>query len=76
MRSKSDGSSRPETLCKKGVLRNYKIHRKTPAPEPKACNFITKETLVQVFSCGFCEISQNPFSYRTHPAADPDQRRI
>ena len=24
-----------------------------------------KETLAQVFSCEFCEISQNTFSYRT-----------
>ena len=26
---------------------------------PKACNFIKKETLAQVFSCEFCEISKN-----------------
>ena len=26
---------------------------------PEACNFIKKETLAQVFSCGFCEISKN-----------------
>ena len=27
-------SSRPEVICKKGVLRNFtKIHRKTPVPE-------------------------------------------
>ena len=25
----------------------------------KACNFIKKETLAQVFSCQFCEISKN-----------------
>ena len=29
-----------------------------------ACNFIKKETLAQVFSCEFCEISKNTFSYR------------
>ena len=34
-----------------------------------ACNFIKKETLVQVFSCEFCEISENVFSYRTPPLA-------
>ena len=28
-----------------------------------------KYVLVQVFSCEFCEISKNPFSYRTPPAA-------
>ena len=27
----------------------------------KACNFIKKETLAQVFSCEFCEISKNTF---------------
>ena len=30
----------------------------------RACNFIKKETLAQVFSCEFCEISKNTFSYR------------
>ena len=34
-----------------------------------ACNFIQKETLVQVFSSKFCEISKNTFSYRTLPVA-------
>ena len=28
---------------------------------PQACNFITKETLAQVFSCEFCEISKRTF---------------
>ena len=27
----------------------------------KACNFIKKETLTQVFPCEFCEISKNTF---------------
>ena len=27
------------------------------------------ETLAQVFSCEFCEISKNTFSYRTPPVA-------
>ena len=27
----------------------------------QACNFIKKETLAQVFSCEFCEISKNTF---------------
>ena len=26
-----------------------------------ACNFIKKDTLAQVFSCEFCEISKNTF---------------
>ena len=30
----------------------------------EACNFIKKETLAQVFSCEFCEISKDTFSYR------------
>ena len=29
---------------------------------PQACNFIKKETVAQVFSCEFCEISKNTFS--------------
>ena len=33
------------------------------------CSFIKKETLTQVFSCEFCEISKNAFSYRTPPVA-------
>ena len=30
----------------------------------KACNFSKKETLTQVFSCEFCQILKNTFSYR------------
>ena len=29
------------------------------------CNFIKKEALAQLFSCEFCEISKNIFSFRT-----------
>ena len=32
----------------------------------KACNFINKGTLAQVFSCGFCEIFKNNF-FAEHP---------
>ena len=42
---------------------------------PQACSFIKKETLAQVFSCEFCEISKNTFSYRTPlvaASADPN----
>ena len=28
-----------------------------------------KDTLAQVFSCEFCKISKNTFSYRTRPVA-------
>ena len=54
----SDGSrsSRQEVFCEKGIFKN-------------SCNFIKKETLAQVFSCEFCEISKNTFSYRTAPVA-------
>ena len=31
----------------------------------QVCNFIKKETLAKVFSCGFCEISTNTFFQRT-----------
>ena len=37
--------------------------------QAKTCNFIKKEALPQVFSCEFCEISKNTFSYRTPPVA-------
>ena len=33
------------------------------------CKFIKKETLTQVFSCEFCEITKNIFFYRTPPVA-------
>ena len=35
--------------------------------QPEACNFIKQEALTQLFSCEFCEISKNTFSYRTPP---------
>ena len=31
--------------------------------QASSCNFIKKETLAQVFSCQFCEISRNTFCY-------------
>ena len=40
------------------------IHRKTPVPES-----LSLQTLTQVFSCEFCEISNTTFSYRTPPVA-------
>ena len=50
---REDRSSRPEVFFKKGVLENF--------AEAEACNFIEKETLAQVFSYEFCEISKNTF---------------
>ena len=41
---------------------------------PQACNFFKKETLVQVFSCEFCEISKSTFFYRTPLVAVSVQR--
>ena len=40
---------------------------------PEACNFIKKETLAQVFSCEFCEISKNTFFHRTPLVAASEQ---
>ena len=36
---------------------------------PKACNFIKKDTLAQVYSCEFFKFSKNTFPYRTAPVA-------
>ena len=33
----------------------------------EVCNFIKKETVAQVFSCEFCEVSKKTFFYRTPP---------
>ena len=63
---------------KKGVLRNFTkftgkhlcqsfFFNKVPG-----LNFIEKDTLAQVFSCEFCEISKNNFFYRTPPVAASD----
>ena len=39
---------------------------------PEACNFVKKETLAQVFSSKFCEISKKTFCYRTLLVAASD----
>ena len=59
-------SSRPDVFCRKGVLRNF-----ANFTGKHLCQsiFSNKETLVQVFSCKFCEISKNTSSYRTSPVA-------
>ena len=59
-------SSHPEVFCKKGVLRNFlKFTGKhlcqslfSNKVAGLVCNFIKRETLAQVFSCEFCEISR------------------
>ena len=67
-------SSLPKVFCEKHVIRNFaKLTGNTCARasflkklHALACNFIKKETLAQVFSCEFCEISKNnTFSYKT-----------
>ena len=42
---------------------------KSQKSQASVCNFIKKETLAEVFSCQFCEIFKNIFSYRTSPVA-------
>ena len=46
------------------------------ACRPEACNFNKKETLAQVFSYEFCEISKNSFIYRTPPVAASELRTL
>ena len=69
-------SSRPEVFCKKSVFRNFAefsgkhlcqtlFFNNVAGLGPRACNFIKKEVLAQVFSCEFCEISKNTFFHRT-----------
>ena len=64
--------SRPRVFYKKDVLRNFAkctgkhlcqrfFLNKVAGLRPKACNFIKKKSLAQVFSCEFCEISKNTF---------------
>ena len=55
-------SSRLETLCKKGVLRNFAKFTGKHKKEKK-------ETLAQWFFCKFCKICKNFFSYRLPPVA-------
>ena len=66
-------SSGPEVFCEKDVLGNFaKFTGKHLCQSlffnkvaGAACSFIKKETLAQVFSYEFCEISKNTFSHRT-----------
>ena len=54
-----------EVFCKKGVLRNF-----VKFTVKHLCKILfKKETLAQVFSCEFYEISKNAFFYRTPPVA-------
>ena len=59
-------SSRPEVFCQKCVLRNFaKFTRKQGTESLFQFSFIKKETLTQVFSYEFCEISKNTSFHRT-----------
>ena len=53
-------------FCKKGVLRiSQNLQESICARASFLINFIKKETLAQVFSCEFCELSKNTFLQRT-----------
>ena len=58
-------SSRQKVFCKKllEILQNSQENTCAKV------SFLKKEALAQVFSCEFCEISKNTFSYRTPPMA-------
>ena len=55
-------SSRPDVLLE--ILQYSQENTR-----PEVCNFIKIETMAQIFSCEFCEIFKNVFSYRTPPVA-------
>ena len=70
-------SSRPEVFCKKGALGNLAkftgkrlcqrlFFNKVAGLRPST---LLKRRLAQVFSCEFCEISKNTFSYSAPPVA-------
>ena len=42
-------------------------------PDLRGATLLKKETLAQVFSCEFCEISKSTFSYRTPPVAASEE---
>ena len=74
--------SRSEVLYEKGALRNFsKSTGKHLCQshfliklQAKACKFMKKKALAQVFSWEFYNISQNTISYRTPLVADSDNR--
>ena len=48
------------------IFCEYKKHKKYNSKSPVV---FKKETLAQMFSCEFCEISKNTFFYKTLPLA-------
>ena len=74
-------SGRPELFCENGALRNYVKFTGKHQCESLFLNKVTglwpatllkKETLAQVFSCEFYEISKNTFFNRRAPVAASD----
>ena len=61
-------SSRPEVFSKKRVLKIL-LCQSIFFNKAADLSFIKKETLAQIFSCEFCEISKNNFSYRAPSVA-------
>ena len=62
-------SSRLEVFCKKDALKNF-----AKATGKQACNFIKKETLVQVFFCELCKVFKNTVLYRAPPLAASENK--
>ena len=56
-------------ICSKKFWASQNISYIDRNLRPKACSFNKKETLAQMFSCEFCEISKNTFFNRTPPVA-------
>ena len=63
-------------FCKKGVLRNFKgkhlcqsrFFNKVAGLRLRPVTLLKKRLWHRFFSCEFCEISKNTFSYRAPPA--------
>ena len=76
-------SSRPDVFCEKVFLRNFAKFTGKHLRQglffnnvAGVCNFIKIETLAQVFSCEYCEISKNIFFYRTPLVVAPETRPL
>ena len=58
-------SSRLDVFCKKCVLTNFTKFTGKHLCQSPFFNRLLKETLAQVLSCEFCEISKSTFFHRT-----------
>ena len=56
--------------------RKVRRHEKDQKQSPQPATLLKKETLPQVFSCEFCEISKNAVSKRTPPVAATERWKI